>query len=99
MGNPPSRALLAIAAGLAMAFPSVVEAGLGTAIMSVTASVNPSVALKYEATPTQLHVTKDDIARGYIDVPGADGSRDPEQNSRPRYHQDRLGHLCTAWLQ
>ena len=40
--------------------------------MSVTASVSPSVVLKYESTPTPLHVTEGDIARGYIDVPGAD---------------------------
>jgi len=64
--------LLAIAAGLAIAFPSVVEAGVSTAIMSVTASVSPSVVLKYEGTLTPLHVTEGDIARGYIDVPGAD---------------------------
>jgi hypothetical protein len=64
--------LLAIAAGLAVAFPSAVDAGVSTAIMSVTASVSPSVVLKYEGTPTPLHVTEGDIARGYIDVPGAD---------------------------
>jgi len=40
--------------------------------MSVSASVSPSVVLKYEGALTPLHVTEGDIARGYIDVPGAD---------------------------
>lgn len=64
--------MLAIAAGLAIAFPSAVVAEQSVSVMSVKASVSPSVALKYEATPTQLNVTEADIARGYIDVPGAD---------------------------
>lgn len=68
----PSSALLAIAAGLALAFPSAGEAGLSTGVLSVTASVSPSVVLKYETTPMPLRVTEADIARGYIDVPGAD---------------------------
>jgi len=40
--------------------------------MSVKASVSPSVVLKFEGSPMQLHVTEADIARGYIDVPGTD---------------------------
>jgi hypothetical protein len=71
-GKLPGSALLAIAAGLAIAFPSAAEAGLSTGVLSVTASVSPSVVLKYESAPTPLHVTEGDIARGYIDVAGAD---------------------------
>lgn len=38
--------------------------------MSVRASVSPTVVMKFEASSMQLSVTEDDIARGYIDVPG-----------------------------
>lgn len=38
--------------------------------MSVRASVSPTVVMKFEATSMQLSITEDDIARGFIDVPG-----------------------------
>lgn len=38
--------------------------------MSVRASVSPTVVIKFEASSVRLSVTEDDIARGYIDVPG-----------------------------
>jgi hypothetical protein len=62
--------LLAIAAGWMLALPSAVEAGQGVGILSVRASVSPTVAMKFEASSTPLSITEDDIARGYIDVPG-----------------------------
>jgi hypothetical protein len=62
--------LLAIAAGWVIAFPSAVEAEPSMGIMSVRASVSPTVVMKFEASAMQLSVTEDDIARGYIDVPG-----------------------------
>ena len=71
MRKLPSTASLAIAAGLAVAFSSAVEADPGVSIiMSVRASVSPSVVMKFEASPMQLSVTEDDIVRGYVDVPG-----------------------------
>jgi len=70
IGKLPSTLLLAIAAGWVVAFPSAVEAGQGVSIMSVGASVSPTVVMKFEASSMQLSVTEDDIARGYIDVPG-----------------------------
>lgn len=71
MTKLPSKASLAIAAGLVVAFPSAVEAEPGVSIvMSVRASVSPTVVMKFEASPMQLSVTEDDIARGYVDVPG-----------------------------
>jgi hypothetical protein len=69
-GNLSRTLLLAIAAGWVIAFPSAVQAGPSMAIMSVRAWVSPAVVMKYEASAVQLSVTKDDIARGYIDVPG-----------------------------
>ena len=39
-------------------------------IMSVRALVSPTVVMKFEASSMRLSVTEDDIARGYIDVPG-----------------------------
>lgn len=65
-----SVALLAIAAGWVIGFSSAVAAGPGVSIMSVRASVSPAVVMKFEASSMQLSVTEDDIARGYIDVPG-----------------------------
>lgn len=38
--------------------------------MSVRAMVSPTVVMKFDASSVQLSVTADDIARGYIDVPG-----------------------------
>jgi hypothetical protein len=70
IGKLPSTVLLAIAAGCVIAFPSAVEAGQGVSIMSVRAWVSPTVVMKFEASSMQLSVTEDDIARGYIDVPG-----------------------------
>lgn len=62
--------LLPIAAGWMLASPPAVEAGQGVGIMSVRASVSPTVVMKFEASPVQLSITEDDIARGYIDLPG-----------------------------
>lgn len=70
MEKLPSTLLLAIAAGWVIAFPSAVEAGPTVTVMSVRALVSPTVAMKFEASSVRLSVTKDDIARGYIDVPG-----------------------------
>jgi len=53
-----------------LASPPVVEAGQGVGIMSVRASVSPTVVMKFEASSMQLSITEDDIVRGYIDVPG-----------------------------
>jgi hypothetical protein len=69
-GNLPGTALLAIAAGWVVAFPSAVEAEPSVTVMSVRASVSPTVVMKFEGSAMQLSVTEDDIARGYIDVPG-----------------------------
>ena len=38
--------------------------------MSVRALVSPTVVMKFEGSSVQLSVTEDDIARGYVDVPG-----------------------------
>jgi hypothetical protein len=70
LGKLSSTVLLAIAAGWVIAFPSAVEAEPSMGIMSVRASVSPTVVMKFEASAMQLSVTEDDIARGYIDVPG-----------------------------
>jgi hypothetical protein len=70
MGKLSSPLLLAIAAGAVVAFPSAVEAGSSSHIMSVRALVSPAVVMKFEASAMRLSVTEDDIARGYIDVPG-----------------------------
>lgn len=72
MGKARNAVLLAIAAGSAIAFPSAAIAGASLSVMSVKASVSPSVVLKFQGSPMQLHVTEADIARGYIDVPGTD---------------------------
>ncbi len=62
--------MLALAAGAVLALPSVGYAGQGVGIMSVRATVSPTVVMKFEASSVHLSVTADDIARGYIDVPG-----------------------------
>ena len=62
--------LLPIAAGWLIAFPPAVEAGQGVSIISVRATVSPTVVMKFEASSMQLSVTEKDIERGYIDVPG-----------------------------
>lgn len=62
--------LLPIAAGWLIAFPPAVEAGQSVGIISVRATVSPTVVMKFESSSMQLSVTERDIERGYIDVPG-----------------------------
>jgi hypothetical protein len=62
--------LLTFAAGWAIAFASAVKAEPSVSVMSVRALVSPTVVMKFEGSSVQLSITEDDIARGYIDVPG-----------------------------
>lgn len=50
--------------------PSPAMAGTGMSIVSVRAVVRPATAMKFEFESSKLHITEEDIARGYIDVPG-----------------------------
>jgi hypothetical protein len=63
--------LLASSGLFALALPTAVQAGPGAAVVSVRATVSPTVVMKFESGSTKLSVTEEDIARGYIDVPGA----------------------------
>jgi len=38
--------------------------------MSVRASVSPTVVLKFESNLKQVSISEEDVARGYIDLPG-----------------------------
>ena len=62
--------LLASSGLFALGLPAAVQAGPGAAVVSVRAMVSPTVAMKFESGSTKLSVTEEDIARGYIDVPG-----------------------------
>ena len=68
--NLETSVLLAGLGLFALALPAAVQAGPGLAVVSVRAMVSPTVAMKFESGSTKLSVTEEDIARGYIDVPG-----------------------------
>ena len=55
--------------GLA-AVPLPVAAGPGVAVVSVRTMVSPTIKMQFESSSMQLSITEEDIAHGYIDVPG-----------------------------
>ena len=60
----------AIAATVLFALPLGASAGPGFAVLSVRALVSPTVVLKFQSSTVQISVSDEDIARGYLDVPG-----------------------------
>jgi hypothetical protein len=55
---------------LLAALPFGAAAQSATAAVSVGATVSPSVVLKFEGSSAPISISNQDIARGYIDLPG-----------------------------
>ncbi len=68
-----SRAAIFVLAGVVSAFLEVplLDAGSTSAPMNVSVQVIGRAILSIESTPRQVEVTDDDVARGYVDVPGS----------------------------
>lgn len=62
--------LTALALASAMA-PVPAQAGSQMASVQVSAVIRPSAHLQTNFQATQLHITEADIARGYVEIPGA----------------------------
>lgn len=72
-GADRSRAGLSLLAGVVSAFlgASSLNAGSTSAPMTVSVQVIGRAILSIESAPRQIEITADDVARGYVDLPGS----------------------------
>ena len=58
-----------VGTALALALPAAASGGTATSVIPVSAAVQPSAIIRFEAKTAGVAVTQADIAAGYVDLP------------------------------